>query len=148
MTSSIRQEMKSVIKWGLIVFIVINAFSWNPGWGGRNDRKPGHEIERYFGWPACFYCDLWRSDHPHEIVLPAYFPIIPFSREMYFVYFSSSVIAFFLNAIFVACIAGMCFLFVLSEEKKLNAWTKWLGIGLALIAVMIFLFGNEVSTYL
>lgn len=140
--------MKTIIKFGVIVFIVINAFSWNLGWGGRNDRKPGREIERYFGWPACFYCDLWRSDHLHEIALPAYFPPIPFSREMYFVYFSSSVIAFILNATFVGCIVGLCLLFVVSEVRKLKAWMKWLGIGLAMIAGTIFLFGNEFSTYL
>lgn len=148
MTSSVRQEVKTLIIFGVIVFIGINAFSWNPGWGGRTDRKPGREVERYFGWPACFYCDLWRSDHPHEIAIPNYFPPIPISREMYFVYSSGSVIAFMLNATLAACIVGVCLIFVAYEVGKVKAWMKCLGIGLAIIALMIFFFGNQFSTHL
>ncbi len=54
----------------------------------------------------------------------------------------------FLNATFVGCIVGVCLLFVLSKVRKLKTWMKSLGTGLAMIALMILLFGNEFSAYL
>jgi hypothetical protein len=148
MTESVRQQVRRIILWSLLIFLVVNAFSWNPGWGGRNDRKPGREVERYFGWPACFYCDLWRSDHPHEIALPLYFPPVPFTREMYFVYHSFSFRALLLNAALVICGAVIVVILVLAEQGVRKRWMKPVGIGLAILGILIVLFGDEFSTYL
>lgn len=148
MNPTVRQEIRTVIKWGVIVFLAVNAFSWNPGWGGRSDLKPGLEIERYFGWPACFYCDMWRQDHENEIALAAYFPLIPLSREMYFVYFSGSVLAFVLNLALAVCGTLLVVIFVVAEKESFKKWMLPVGIGLVLIGLLIIGFGDEFNVYL
>lgn len=148
MNPTVRHEIRTVIKWGVLAFLLVNAFSWNPGWGGRIDGKLGREVERYFGWPACFYCDLWRSDHEHEIALAAYFPAIPLSREMYFVYHSASIVAFLLNATLMACGTLIVVILLLAERKDMKSWMTPIGIGLVLIGLLIIGFGDEFSAYL
>ena len=61
MSPELRKQIRNTVLVGLGAFVVINGCSWQPGYGGRNDRKPGMEVERYFGWPACFYADMWRA---------------------------------------------------------------------------------------
>jgi hypothetical protein len=57
-------------------FLVANAFAWQLGIGGRRDRTPGTELERYFGWPAVWRAELWDSSDPalgHRILKQAPF---------------------------------------------------------------------------
>src|SRR5262245_8193199 len=49
------------------IFLAANLRSWSLGVGGRTDivnvEKPkGTELERFFGWPAYYRAELWRSD--------------------------------------------------------------------------------------
>ncbi|QDU04524.1 hypothetical protein V6x_42520 [Gimesia chilikensis] len=148
MTESVRSQVTPIIVWGAVAFLVINAFSWNPGWGGRRDREPGWELERYFGWPACYYCDLWRSDRPDEIDHPAYFPLIPFSRQMGYVYHSFSFTALALNLLLVVCGVVSIILWNLSKHDTGKSWMGPAGIALAILGIFIVLSGNEFSTYL
>ncbi|MEZ5944918.1 MAG: hypothetical protein R3C18_26335 [Planctomycetaceae bacterium] len=148
MNESVRQQVRLIVQWSVITFVVVNAFSWNPGWGGRNDRKPGREVERYLGWPACYYCDLWRSDHSHEIALPLYFPPVPLSREMSFVYHSFSLMALLMNVALVICGAVIVVILVQAEHGVRKKWMKPVCIGLAIIGGLIMMFGDKFSTHL
>lgn len=139
---------RSIIGWGLFLFVMINAFSWNPGYGGRNDRQPGQEIERYFGWPAVFYCDLWRSDHTREYALPAYFPPIPLSREMSFVYCAWSAMAFALNAVTVACGTGIVLIVAKSEREHWRAWMMAACVALAAVTWLVIQMAHPYGAYL
>jgi hypothetical protein len=47
---------------GAILFLV-NWHCWRPGLGGAvGGRPPGTQLERFFGWPATYRAELWRSD--------------------------------------------------------------------------------------
>lgn len=148
MAASVRQDAKAMLIWGLIAFLAVNAFSWNPGWGGRHDKQPGRELERYFGWPACFYCDLWRSEHDHGINLALYFPPIPVSREMTFVYHSLSLVALLMNVVFFASWTFLCVILLLAEKQVRRAWMAPTGIGLIILGLLIAFYGHEFSTFL
>jgi hypothetical protein len=149
MEPELRREFRAIITWGVAVFLVVNAFSWHPGYGGRTDRKPGMEVERYFGWPACFYCDLWRSDRPHKVNGLSYVSAIPLSSEMYFVYFSSSALALLLDVGVAACAVVLCLLLAAAERRnKVTTWMTLLGVGIAVIGLLIIVLGDAVSAYL
>jgi hypothetical protein len=132
----------------MAVFFLINGCSWQPGYGGRNDHKPGMEVERYFGWPACFYCDLWRSDEPMRIKPLEFAPPLPISRKMYFVYCQFGLVPLLLDAIFVS--AGTVVVIIAIGEyrgKKQRCMTVlcW---ALVLLAIAIIKFGDSTSVYL
>jgi hypothetical protein len=45
------------------VLFLLNWQCWKPGVGGAVGRSPpGTQLERYFGWPATYQAELWRSD--------------------------------------------------------------------------------------
>jgi hypothetical protein len=44
---------------------LLNWQCWQPGVGGTiGGKPPGTQLERYFGWPATYQAELWRSDDP------------------------------------------------------------------------------------
>lgn len=149
MHSELRKKFKLILYWGAGLFLMLNAFSWTPGYGGRNDRKPGQEVERYFGWPACFRAELWQSDHWHEVNPTAFIPPVPLSSEMDFVYSSNSLVALALNTLLAACAIGIGLLVVVMEHRKRNDyWLMSAAIGLTGICGLIVLFADRTSAYL
>ena len=54
--------------WLLLLAVAVTLFllnwqCWKPGVGGAvGGRAPGTHLERYFGWPATYEAELWRSD--------------------------------------------------------------------------------------
>lgn len=149
MNQRVRRDFRLIIGWGLAAFIVVNAFSWSPGSGGRNDRKPGMEVERFFGWPACFYCDLWRSDHNHEVHIGPYIPPIPTTSGMYYVYSSQSLLALLLDTSLALCGIVICLLLVWAEHReRTDTWVMILGVISAAAVLAIIMFGDEVSACL
>lgn len=148
MTESNRKQNRRVVVWSILLFLGINAFSWNPGWGGRRDGESGREIERYFGWPACFYCDLWRSDGPQNIDMAAYFPPIPLGGAMDFVYRSFSLVALLLNVTLVTCVAVSVLLFTTTEPGAGQKWTQAAGLSLVILAFLIVMLADKFSTNL
>lgn len=50
----------------LLFFLAMDLHCWEPGGGGRRDvvdgkRAKGTDVEMYYGWPACYRAELWRS---------------------------------------------------------------------------------------
>jgi hypothetical protein len=46
-----------------VVLFLLNWQCWQPGVGGAvAGRPPGTQLERFFGWPATYQAELWRSD--------------------------------------------------------------------------------------
>src|SRR5438128_1075385 len=44
------------------VLFLLNWQCWQPGVGGAvGGRPPGTQLERFFGWPATYLAELWRS---------------------------------------------------------------------------------------
>jgi hypothetical protein len=149
MSPELRRDLRKIILCGVGLFLVLNAFSWQPGYGGRSDKEPGMEVERFFGWPACFYCDLWRSDRPHEVDHWEYVSPIPVTSEMYFVYFSHSLVALLLNVVIVTCGMVVWFLFKLVERRRqIENWMLVVGIALLAVAALIVEFGSKASAFL
>jgi hypothetical protein len=45
------------------VLFLLNWTCWQPGVGGAvGGKPPGTQLERFFGWPATYQAELWRSD--------------------------------------------------------------------------------------
>jgi hypothetical protein len=48
---------------GTVTLFLLNWQCWQPGVGGAvGGRAPGTQLERFFGWPATYQAELWRSD--------------------------------------------------------------------------------------
>jgi hypothetical protein len=45
------------------VLLALNLWCWRPGiGGGGGGRPPGTELELYYGWPATYQAEWWRSE--------------------------------------------------------------------------------------
>ena len=68
----------------LAVLLATNCWSWQPGTGGgAGGRPPGAEVELFYGWPATYQAEWWRSEDP--TLLPRLLETAPFidpRREM------------------------------------------------------------------
>jgi len=146
---TLHKQIRTIVLIGLAVFVLINGCSWQPGYGGRNDRKPGMEVERYFGWPACYYCDLWRSDEPMQIEPWGFAPPLPITSKMYFVYCEFGVLPLLLDAMFVLSgIVVVCIAAIGEHRGKRQRWMNVICWVLILLAIAIVKFGDMTSVYL
>ena len=149
MSPELRKQIRNIVLFGLAVFVLINGCSWQPGYGGRNDRKPGMEVERYFGWPACYYCDLWQSDESLQAVPLGLATLIPMTNKMYFAYCEFGLLPLLLDAVFV--VAGIVVAVIVSvadHRGRMRPWMVVLCAMLFLLAVGIVRFGGVASVYL
>jgi hypothetical protein len=149
MSSVLRKQIRNIVLVGLAAFVLINGCSWQPGYGGRHDKRPGMEVERYFGWPACFYADLWRSDKPMNVEPWDFAPPIPISRQMYFVYHRARTVPFLLDAFLVVAVtAGVVILRTWEFCGRTTRQSVAMLVALALVAWLIVRFGDAASAYL
>jgi len=149
MSPELRKQIRIIVLIGLGVFVLINGCSWQPGYGGRNDRKPGMEVERYFGWPACFYCDLWRSDESIQAVPLGLAPLCPMTDKMYFVYHRFGLVPILLDAVFVSAGIVVVVIVAIGEHRgKRQRWMTVLCWVLVLLAIAIIKFGDMTSVFL
>ena len=103
MSPDLRKQIRTITLIGLAVFVLMNGCSWEPGFGGRrHDGKPGEEVERYFGWPACFYADMWRSNERMDVEPWDYIPPLPTTSKMHFVYCEFGLLPLLLDAVLVS----------------------------------------------
>jgi hypothetical protein len=149
MSPALRKQIRTIALIGLAVFVLVNGCSWQPGYGGRNDRKPGMEVERYFGWPACYYCDLWQSNEPMTVEPWAFAPPFPITRKMYFVYCEFGLLPLLLDVVLVvAGIVVVVIVCVAEDPRKTKPWMAVLCAVLFLLAILIVKFGGMTSVYL
>lgn len=149
MTPELRKQIRTIVLIGLAVFVIINGCSWQPGYGGRNDRKPGMEVERYFGWPACFYCDLWQSNESMQIEPWGFAPPLPIAPNMYFVYHSFGILPLLLDAVLVMAATVVAVTITVAEQHgRMQRWMIVLCASLVLLALLVVTFGDMTSVYL
>lgn len=149
MSPQLRKQIRIIVLAGLAAFVLINGCSWQPGYGGRNDRKPGMEVERYFGWPACFYCDLWRSDESMRIEPWGFAPPLPIAPKMYFVYSKFGILPLLLDAVLVmAGIVVAATVTVGEPHGRMQRWMVVLCAALVVLAIVIIMFGDRTSVFL
>lgn len=149
MSSELRKQIRTIVLIGVAVFVLLNGCSWQPGYGGRNDRKPGMEVERYFGWPACFYCDLWQSDESMRIEPLVFAPPLPITSKMYFAYYQFGIVPLVLDA--MLALAGIGVVATVAVAEHRGRWQRWmvvLGGTLVVLALLILAFGDSTSVYL
>lgn len=74
----------TVLAVAVAFFLLLNLHPWDQGVGGSGPQQPpGTNFEGYFGWPACYRAEWWKSDDPALMMrilsrAPFYSP----SREM------------------------------------------------------------------
>jgi len=45
------------------ILLAVNLWCWRPGIGGSgSSRPPGTELELFYGWPATYQAEWWRSE--------------------------------------------------------------------------------------
>lgn len=136
----LQKQVRRIILVGLGLFVVVNGCSWNPGYGGRRG-KPGMEVERYFGWPACFYADLWRSEEATEVEPFNYVPPVPITRELQFVYFRFGFVPLLLDMILAAAATTIAVFLYTWQFRGVAATSTmiWAAVlGLVVLAIVIF----------
>lgn len=134
------------------LFLLVNGCSWDPGYGGRHDRKPGFEVERSFGWPCCYYADLWRTERPvrlRDFEPWDYAPPLPITNQTRFVYCSFGAVPLLLNGILVLAMTGLVLILLEWESReRLPPRIALLGGLLAIVSWAIIKFGDLTSVYL
>jgi hypothetical protein len=149
MSPELRKQIRTIVLLGLVIFVLFNGCSWQPGYGGRNDRKPGMEVERYFGWPACFYCDLWQSDESMWIEPWGFAPPLPIAPKMYFVYFRFGILPLLLDVVLVMAGIVVAAVVAIAEHRgTMQRWMIALCAAMFALAIMIFMFGGRTSVHL
>lgn len=148
MAPELRKTIRTIVLIGLAAFVLINGCSWQPGYGGRNDRKPGMEVERYFGCPACFYCDLWRSDASMRIEPWGFAPPLPIAPKMYFVYSRFGTLPLLLDAVLLmAGIVVVVAVAVAEHRGRIPRWMVVLCAALVVSAIVMIMFGGRTSVH-
>jgi hypothetical protein len=149
MTEVLRKQVRAIILIGLGAFLFVNGCSWQPGSGGRHDRKPGMEMERYFGWPACFYVDLWRSDDRIDGIPLDYMWPLPITGRMQFVYHSFGVVPLMIDAALVLAATGIAVILCITvRHGRMPLWLAATCVLLAVVVLVVFTFGEKASVYL
>lgn len=139
-----------------LVLVLLNIHPWQPGIGGRTDRKSGvqpdgSELELYYGWPACYRAELLRSDDPGMgtrvlRTAPFYFP--PYAEG----WVSSRYVG--IGAIVLDVSFGLLFLVlvaVIADYVRRERWTRWAAItALTIVALLVAVYwlADRVEVYL
>lgn len=137
----------------LVVLGLANSVCWSPGVGTRLT-LPGHpkgtELELFFGWPAQYRAELWRSNDPalaSRILesAPFYLPGEEMQRHVRY----TGVSAIALNLLFALLLAGTIGIAV--EYLGFGGGQRWFGrAGLLLLigSGILFFLSERVSVRL
>jgi hypothetical protein len=118
------------------VILLANLVCWAPGVGTRL-RLPGNpkgtELELFFGWPAQYRAELWRSNDPElagQILKAAPFYLPGDEMERHVRYTGAA--AIIVNVLFALLLAGSAVIAV--ECFFFGGWPRWFPwVGLALL---------------
>jgi hypothetical protein len=133
------------------LLFLVNWHCWRPGVGGAvGGRPPGTQLERFFGWPATYQAELWRSDDEQlasRILKSAsfYYP----GDEMALEYRELGIPALGIDIVFALVV--LLVVAVLMECTLRKAWgvrQVALLVGAGLLLVVLFLAGPAVSVSL
>ena len=133
------------------LLFLVNWQCWRPGVGGAvGGRPPGTQLERFFGWPATYQAELWRSDDQElasKILksAPFYYP----GDEMALEYREFGIPALGIDIVFALVV--LLVVAVLMECTLRKAWgvrQVALLVGAGLLLVVLFLAGPAVSVSL
>jgi hypothetical protein len=115
-----------------LVLLAANLWCWRPGIGGGGpDRPGGTEVELFFGFPATYRAESWRSEDPafgrHYLErAPFFHPVGTMERQARYVDWLP-VFADVAFGVAVLVVVGV------SVESRVRGW--WCAGGVALLAV-------------
>ena len=121
---------------------LLNWQCWQPGVGGAGGgRPPGTQLERFFGWPATYQAELWRSDDQALAsrilaAAPFYYP----EHEMTLEQREFGIAALAVDVVFALLVLLSVAMIV--ECTLLQVWTRQrvmllAGVGLLLLVVWV-----------
>jgi hypothetical protein len=136
------------------IIFVINLHCWKPGIGDRTDNDEGKqvsgtEISLYFGWPAYYVAELWRSDESlqSELLKRAPFFLVPDSMWMADRYVS--IFAMVIDITFL--LSAVLLIGIVWNSVIRDLWTvKRIGfaLGLVIILLICYLQADAFSAFL
>jgi len=132
------------------VLLAANLWCWQPGIGGGFPSRPaGTEVDLYYGWPATYRAEWWRSDDPALGMTllgraPFFHPAGTMDRQAGYTGVGAAVVdASFGLAVLVAI--------WLAADIRARGWRRGTAIGLALAAVVLvatWMVADRVSVHL
>jgi hypothetical protein len=135
---------------GAIILAAANLWCWSPGIGGGQPHgRPGAEVELYYGWPATYRAEWWRSDDPALVpVLLRRAPFFHPSGVMDLQHRYVGVWPALADAAFaLAALAAVC----LGMEAQARGWRRGTVVGLVLAAavmVAVWRVADRISVHL
>jgi hypothetical protein len=116
---------------------LLNGICWQPGIGGAvGGRAPGTQLEHFFGWPATYRAELWRSDD--ETLASRILAVAPFydpGDEMLLEYRVIGITALTVDVAFgLLVLLGVA---VIMEGMLRRAWPGWRVALLAVVGILL-----------
>jgi hypothetical protein len=137
----------------LIALVLVNSVCWLPGVGTcltLPERPKGTEVELYYGWPATYRAELWRSNDPtlaRRILASAPFYRPGGEMERHVRYTGGLAIA--LDVLFGLTLAGLAAIAVESYSLGASqAWFRWATPILLIGLVILYLGSGQVGVHL
>lgn len=148
----LNRDTSKLFIFAIVVLLLLNFHCWRPGIGGRTklksgERPAGAELELYYGYPACYQAELWRSDNTDDIQkLLANAPFIRPHSGMTKEYGSFGVKPTLVNLGFAASVLALIILAShIFDHDNYNLWTISTFVGLALFAIALHEIGDRTS---
>ena len=148
MPANPRKRAVLILVVGLGIFGVVNGIAWTPGIGGRNDKQPGMEIERYFGWPACYLAELWRSQEHVPLRLQWATPLSSPHVQMFFVYRTVGVLALVIDVVVALASIGLVIIIDRCQFRRPSTMLIICGMLLVVLIAGLVSFGERAGVYL
>ena len=121
----------------LAVLLAVNLWCWRPSiGGGGSSRLPGTEMELFYGWPATYQAEWWRSEDTAlaERLLQA----APFCHPGSEMELQARYLGVFPALADVAfAVAALFALGVMVESALRRSWPRWVVVGLVLASFVM-----------
>jgi hypothetical protein len=128
-----------------------NLWCWQPGIGGGRQPPHGAELELYYGWPATYQAEWWRSEDPTLTRrLLESMPFYDFASEMTLRNRYFRLPAALANAAFA--LAAVCAVTILCESayrrRHLSRREPWALLIAGIVIVVVLLAARALSQHL
>ena len=121
---------------GLFALLGANLWCWRPGIGGGGPaRPPGTEVELFYGWPATYRAEWWRSDDP--ALAQSFLERAPFFHPAGALGLQARSARLWPALADTAFAVAVLVVVGVGTEARVRGWRRGMAIGLLLAAILL-----------